>query len=433
MSERRLATWQTTTLLTLTFGYAGYYFCRSNLSVVMPLLLDEFGGPGFDKETIGDIASIGVIFYAAGKFFNGVLVDFLGGRRLFLLGMALSVGATIAFGLSTGVAAFMIVWSVNRLVQSVGWVALVKVSSHWFSVRHYGRAMGILCLSFLFGDALAKYSLGRLIDFGVGWRGVFFASAGVLAALALAATFMLRERPRDVGEAEPQAHPRNVYGEKGNETRPESVLSLLIPLLTHRGFLIIIMMNMALTLIRETFNTWTPLYLYEVHTLSAGEAAQVSALFPLFGGVSVLLAGQLTDRLAKGQRGWVMVVFLLPVPLILLALSRLDAAAGVTLPVVLICATALLLLGPYAFLSGVISLDLGGRRGSSTTAGVVDGFGYMGGAMAGRGFGALAQRYGWDYGFAVLAGLAALAAAAAVAYWWDHERRPAPTPERAPG
>ena len=45
--------------------------------------------------------------------------------------------------------------------------------------------MGFISLSFLFGDAAARALIGRLIHLGLGWRGLFIVSAGVLAWLEL--------------------------------------------------------------------------------------------------------------------------------------------------------------------------------------------------------------------------------------------------------
>ena len=171
--DARRRRWETTTIASLVIGYAGYYICRSNFSVATPLLIEAFGDQGLDKSTIGAIASMGVFFYAAGKVFNGVLVDFVGGRPMFLLGMLGSIVATLLFGIGSGIAVFTVAWSLNRLIQSMGWGALVKITSNWFPFRRYGRVMGILSLSFLFGDAVARFFLGSLIDYGVGWRGVF--------------------------------------------------------------------------------------------------------------------------------------------------------------------------------------------------------------------------------------------------------------------
>jgi sugar phosphate permease len=71
--------WQSTTVMGLFIGYTGYYICRSNLSVAAPLIMDEY--PAINKEVMGQIASLGVVFYAVGKVFNGILGDFIGGKK----------------------------------------------------------------------------------------------------------------------------------------------------------------------------------------------------------------------------------------------------------------------------------------------------------------------------------------------------------------
>src|SRR5260370_27425786 len=121
MTKDRTFGWQGITLGTLFVGYAGYYVCRSNLSVTTPLLLDDLHGQGITREKIGAIVSLGVGLYAVGKITNGLLADFLGGRTLFLLGMAGSVICTVLFGLGSGLLVFGAAWAVNRYVQSAGW------------------------------------------------------------------------------------------------------------------------------------------------------------------------------------------------------------------------------------------------------------------------------------------------------------------------
>src|SRR5262249_56639352 len=88
----RLRRWQSLTVPLLVFGYAGYYLCRSNFSVTLPLIIDDLASRGWDansaKVSLGALASIGVFAYAIGKFVSGGLADLLGGRRAFLLGTA---------------------------------------------------------------------------------------------------------------------------------------------------------------------------------------------------------------------------------------------------------------------------------------------------------------------------------------------------------
>src|SRR5207247_6957790 len=124
---RRLARWRAITLAALFTGYTGYYVCRSNLSVAAPLIVQEF--PDIGKTELGLLSSVGLVAYALGKVVNGLLADLFGGRRVFLLGMVLSAACTVAFGLSSGLPAFVAVWAANRFVQSMGWGALVGIAS----------------------------------------------------------------------------------------------------------------------------------------------------------------------------------------------------------------------------------------------------------------------------------------------------------------
>ena len=80
------------------------------------------------------------------------------------------------------------------------------------------------------------------------------------------------------------------------------------------------------------------------------------------------------------------------------------------------------MLGPYAFLSGAVALDIGSKRGSATAAGLIDAAGYFAGAMAGAPLAKLVQGAGWGVGWGTLAGAVALVTVAAGAYWWRERR-----------
>ena len=140
----RLRRWQSLTVTLLVFGYAGYYLCRSNFSVTMPLIIDDLAARGWDanraKVSLGALASIGVFAYAIGKFLSGGLADLLGGRRAFLLGTAGAISCTALFALGGGFPVFTLAWALNRLLQSIGWPGAVKLTSRWFSFSNYGAA-----------------------------------------------------------------------------------------------------------------------------------------------------------------------------------------------------------------------------------------------------------------------------------------------------
>jgi len=179
--------WPLVTIVLLMLGYTGYYFCRSNLSVVLPLLIQEMShrgiSPDLAKIRLGSMVSFGVLAYAVGKFVSGSIADLFGGKKNFLGGMGGAIVFTLIFAMSGGLPLFTLAWLGNRLFQSAGWAGLVKVTSRWFSYSSYGTVMGVLCLSYLFGDALCRYIMSLLLAAGVGWRGIFFVGAGALSVL----------------------------------------------------------------------------------------------------------------------------------------------------------------------------------------------------------------------------------------------------------
>lgn len=413
---RSLLHWQIQTTICLFAGYSAYYVCRSNLAIVAPLLLREFGSRGLNKEVLGQLASVGVLFYAAGKVVNGVLGDFLGGKKIFLLGMVGSVAATLVFGLGQGVGILFTAWAVNRLVQSMGWAGLLKTTADWFPYQSYGKIMGLLSLSFLAGDIGAKLLLGRLLNLGLGWRAVFGVAAAILAAAALLNWFALRSSPESVGLPAQPAHPAGLF----SSGQPQSLGSLLRPYFQSPAFRLLLVLSFGLTALREAFSFWVPTYLVEAAHLTEGAASQYSALYSGFGMVSILGAGYLSDGWLRGQRGrLILAACVLLVPVLLL-MTRPTAGSG--LPLVLISLTGLLLLGPYSFLAGAMALDAGGRQGAATAAGLIDAVGYAGGTGALWLTGALAEHRGWGAAFLALSLLAAGTAGAALVFYRTQER-----------
>jgi OPA family glycerol-3-phosphate transporter-like MFS transporter len=415
--------WHGATAALLALGYSGYYFCRSDLSVVLPDLMHDLSRHGITPDQaqirIGFMASMGTAAYALGKFFSGALADTRGGRRFFLGGMAGSILFTILFAMGGGFPIFTLAWIGNRLFQSQGWAGLVRVSSRWFSYSTYGSVMAVVSLSFLFGDAGCRWMMSELLAHGVGWRGVFYFAAAALGVLFLINLVLLRETPAERGLPAPEVNPRNVYAqnadtrnanidEPGSDLDPEhqqKIGAILRPLLTSVAFWLVCLLAFGTTLLRETFNLWTPTYFVQFVGLLPSVAASRSALFPLCGGVSVLLGGFLSDRLGANGRNVLVVTGMTACTVFLVMLGRVPGHAGQWAPSILVALVGFALLGPYSYLAGAMSLDFGGQRGSATAAGIIDGFGYIAGWLSGVTVARISVAYGWSIAFFALAGV----------------------------
>jgi OPA family glycerol-3-phosphate transporter-like MFS transporter len=75
-----------------------------------------------------------------------------------------------------------------------------------------------------------------------------------------------------------------------------------------------------------------------------------------------------------------------------------------------------LIVGPYSFLAGAVALDFGGKHGSGTASGMIDGVGYLGGVVAGDSMARISVNYGWNGAFVVLAVVALLTSGAAAGF-----------------
>jgi OPA family glycerol-3-phosphate transporter-like MFS transporter len=309
----------------------------------------------------------------------------------------------------------------NRFVQSMGWGGLVQITARWFESQRLAMVMGILTMSYLAGDVAARFYLGGVIKAGVGWQGLFLIAAVTLGIVGVISLFTLKNRPATLGLPEPPPPPGNVYGEdRGNQR--SSVLQILLPLLTSYTFWVVCLMNMGLTLIRETFSFWTPTYLKEVVHMDSGTAGIASLVFPLSGALSALTAGWLANRLG-GRFGPVVAPSLISLVIVLGLLAMVPMAGMTWIALATIGAVAFFLMGPYTFCSGALAIKLGGQRGGATAAGIIDTMGYLCGVLAGSGVGRIAEAKGWEAAFAALAAIAGLTLCVSAVYWLRERRK----------
>jgi OPA family glycerol-3-phosphate transporter-like MFS transporter len=415
---------QAWTVALLFAGYAAYYFCRSDLSVAMPLLIEDLqrhGMAGGDAVIrMGQLASFGVLAYALGKICLTGLGDIWGGKRSFTLGMGGAVVFTMLFASTGFLPIFTIAWIGNRIAQSIGWSGLIKVCSKWFGYSSYGTVIGILSLSYLAGDAVARQSMGLLLQHGYGWRTIFFFAAFVATLCLLANLLFLRESRVEAGYSQAQINPLNLFAGSNSEAR--TIGEILKPLLMSRTFGLVCLLSLGCTLVRESFNLWTTVYLHDFFGYSASRAAGASAVFPALGAVSVLLTGWISDRMGASGRSMIMFYCLVAtvVPLGVLVSLRSGSAASI-MPVAAIGAVALFLLGPFSYLGGAFALDLGGSKAGAAASGIIDGVGYLGGVAAGDSIARLSVAFGWSGVFTALIVVTALSAVTA-GYLYLHQR-----------
>lgn len=255
---------------------------------------------------------------------------------------------------------------------------------------------------------------------------MFLVNPAMLAVVTVIVVVALRGRPPAEVNADADAT-ADAEAEADADEVKEPLGKLLRRLVRERGFWMAVVLSFLLTFVRAGFMTWTPFYLYDVAkaagstTALSGSIAK-SAFFGICGMMGSLIIGRLSDQWGPGRRAGIMTASLVALLLAVLALGHAHVvdplgAAGI------IGIAGFFLLGPYSLLAGAITLDVAGKHGASTTAGIVDGVGYVGATLAAIILGSVSKRQGWSAAFDVIAGVTLVALLIAAA-WWKTTRPP---------
>lgn len=411
---KRLTAWRISTFWVLLIGYIGYYLCRANLPAAFPLLEKEFG---YSNIQLGLIAAYSEVAYAVGKFINGPLADRTSGKTMFLTGMAGAIVFNLVFGLSTSLTAFIFAWCMCRYFLSMGWGGLAKVVGNWYPPEKNGTIMGFISINFQFGGVVGVLLSGALVAAGLSWSELFFYPAGILFLIMIWSYLASKNHPDEIV---PNTNfNQSVVGKKqmidfGHEgIVPTKVI--LKKLLGMRFFWYLLMYSFIIHMVRSVFMFWTPKYLTDIG-MGTSLAIMTSAVFPLLGCLGTIFIGWYSDNYAKnGDRARMMWIMLVALTFCLLLLSYLTTfeVKPFVLILVMLGASGFLLLGPYSMSAGALTLDLVGAQAAGTCTGMLDGIGYIGGAVASWGVGYLSVRLGWSQVYIAIALCAVLSAFAA--------------------
>jgi OPA family sugar phosphate sensor protein UhpC-like MFS transporter len=309
--DPRLGPWRVRAFAATWLCYAGLYFCRKPFYVAKDDLAATYC---WDAGFLGQLGAAYLIAYTLGQFVSGIAGTRYGARVVLLAGMAGTVGCNLIFGLTDSANAFLLFMVLNGLAQSTGWGNTVGVMGNWFRKEERGRVMGLWATCFqvggVLGSGLAAFMLGL-----AGFKYSFFAGSLVTLAVLGFFAWAQRNRPEDVGlslgegETEASGAPGDSILSEGSTWR-ERWASLGWDRAVIQAVLMVGCFYFFVKFIRYMLWSWVPFLLSRNFGLEGDDAGYLSTLFDLFGIAGVITCGWLSDRLAKGKRIGVSLVFL---------------------------------------------------------------------------------------------------------------------------
>jgi OPA family glycerol-3-phosphate transporter-like MFS transporter len=387
--------------------YTSFYMCRYNFPIANKSIADQYG---FDKSQMGWIITTTLLAYACGQIINGLLTDRMGGKRAMLIGAAGTIAANCAFGAASfagSLGLFTALWGINGYLQSFGAPGMVKMNTAWFARRERGRFAGIFGFMinlgrfgiFKLGPALlAGFTVFGMLHVGpLHWRWLFWAPSIICAIVAVVMALVVKQTPEEAGF---HHMPQDEVDLGPGVTA--SIWTVLVTIASNPGVWITAAAYACTGAVRQAVDQWFPRYMQDVHNtkLDSAQFQWLGFLIPFVASVGSLTSGYISDLWFNSRRAPVAAVLYFIETVIILAAAQFHGTTAAIVFFVLISFTAN---STHSLLGTAAAMDMGGRKMSGFSSGVIDSFQYFGGSLAGYALGSMIDRVGWGSYFYFMA------------------------------
>ena len=395
-------------------AYVVFHLCRKNIAVALPSMGQALN---LSNTQLGILGSTLYITYGIGKFINGVIADKSNVRTFLPTALILSAICNICFVLSAifvtpGHVSFFglpsatvllwllaFFWGANGWFQSCGFPPVAKSLSYWFSNSERGTKWSIWSTSHQIG-VFASVALSGFVINKFGWMAAFYVPAVICLITGVWLFDRLRDKPQSLGL--PDIEKYNNEPVKAAEKDEQDGVSYIEIFKKHiLCNPIIWMLAVSYTfvyIIRFGTEDWLVKYLVEVKNNTLPIASAKLSSLALVGSAGAIMAGVISDKLCKGNRTPVNIVFLimLIVSLFLFATNPTGKPIFEVLDYVYAAMIGVFTAGPQMLIGGLCAVESSSKRVASASIGFTGVFGYIGAALSASGTGFMVDKFGWN-------------------------------------
>lgn len=395
-------------------AYVVFHLCRKNIAVALPSMGQALN---LTNTQLGILGSTLYVTYGIGKFVNGVIADKSNVRTFLPTALILSAICNICFVLSAlfvtpghisffGLPSATVLlwllsffWGANGWFQSCGFPPVAKSLSYWFSNSERGTKWSIWSTSHQIG-VFASVALSGIVIDRFGWMAAFYVPAVICLITGVWLFNRLRDKPQSLGLPDIEKYNNEpVKKEEKDEQADVSYVQIFKKHILCNP--IIWMLAIAYTfvyIIRFGTEDWLVKYLVEVKNNTLPIASAKLSTLALVGSAGAIMAGVISDKLCKGNRTPVNIVFLclLILSLFLFATNPTGKPIFEVLDYVYAAMIGVFTAGPQMLIGGLCAVESSSKRVASASIGFTGIFGYVGAALSASGTGFFVDKFGWN-------------------------------------
>ena len=354
--------------------YTTLYVCRLNLSAALEGIRL---GLSLTIPQAGALQTVFALIYACGQFVNGALVDRLNPVRHMLTGLCGAAACNVLAGLAPSYPLLLIAIAGNAVFQSMVWTPIMRlIAQHIEPGKKRVVANFFVALTLVFGH-FGAWAISGFLSALVGWRFSFIVPACIaVIVFALAGRSLITMKMHHVPEE---------AREPSSAHSGENTLRMLLC----SGFFPVLFACMLYGFIRDCVITWTPTLMAHQAQGAALSSAAFTLILPVINLAGVTLGFVLRLRGAPARS----VVVIMMAAAIACCLPLLTGMNMLLTAILLGCICAAMY-GANTMFTGLIPMEYDRVGRTGLTAGMVDSFIYLGGAISGFFGGTLYDSFG---------------------------------------
>ena len=399
--------WRLHLMTSIWLGYAVFYFTRNSYKSIMPAMLKDLD---WQLSDVGILSTIFYVVYGSSRFLGGIISDKSNPRYFMGVGLIITGIINIAFGMSSSLPALALLWGLNAFFQGWGWPPCTKILTTWYSRNERGFWWAVCNTSHNVGGAIIPLLAGWLAVH-YGWRYGMIVPGIVGIVMGAVLCVILRDRPESMGlpkVGEWRKDELELEQVKKSESSLTTWQVLRRYVFTNKFIWLLAVSYVLVYVVRIGVNDWANMYLVKEHGVDLLVANSAITMLEIGGFIGTIAAGWGSDKIFKGNRIPMNIIFMLGIMLSVGALWLLPLTSKLALGAVFFL-IGFFIFGPQ-MLTGMAAAEVCHKEYAGTATGFVGLFGYMGAALTGLPLAMIIESASWNGFFIVMTAASLLSA-----------------------